>query len=250
MSILGRLWHVIEEVSDVDDEEDEIEEAGDVDDLEDEENVSDVDDVENEEENIPPAPERPPQRVPENYQSDWYYELTDNMVNALRPGDLLQFRRRKCGVRYCHWAIYIGPFKHNTKNGEVVLKSAVSHLHGKKGKKDKPKHYCPEGGCCIYSKYRPASLSEMKHEVSKSEGWRINNATITGYFKKDRLTISIMALAAARHGSSPAAQDSAFIWQWDTFQDGFLTKLKRKSCPSSSSPLYTFFLILVNEKKN
>ncbi|XP_065570082.1 uncharacterized protein LOC136033261 isoform X1 [Artemia franciscana] len=122
-------------------------------------------------------------------------------------GTCCNLDRRKCGVRYCHWAIYIGPFKHNTKNGEVVLKSAVSHLHGKKGKKDKPKHYCPEGGCCIYSKYRPASLSEMKHEVSKSEGWRINNATITGYFKKDRLTISIMALAAARHGSSSAAQE-------------------------------------------
>ncbi|XP_065570083.1 uncharacterized protein LOC136033261 isoform X2 [Artemia franciscana] len=86
---------VIEEVSDVDDEENEIEGAGDVDDLEDEEDVGDVDDVENEEENIPPAPERPPQRVPENYQSDWYYELTENTGNALRPGDLLQFRPAK-----------------------------------------------------------------------------------------------------------------------------------------------------------
>ena len=129
------------------------------------------------------------------------------MVNALRPGDLLQFRRRSWGARYCHWAIYIGPFKHNTKNGEVVVvERTVSHLHWKKMKKDEPKHYCPEGGCYIYSKYIPASLSEMKHEVEKSEGWKVNNATITGYVKKDRLTIAIMALAAARHGSSPAAK--------------------------------------------
>ena len=157
---------------------------------------------------VPTVPERPPQRVPENYQLDWYYELTDNMVNALRPGDLLQFRQRSWGARYCHWAIYIGPFKHNTKNGEVVVvERTVSHLHWKKMKKDEPKHYCPEGGYCIYSKYIPASLSELKHEVEKSEGWRVNNATITRYVKKDRLTIAIMALAAARHGSSPAAQE-------------------------------------------
>ncbi|KAK2727703.1 hypothetical protein QYM36_008258, partial [Artemia franciscana] len=72
---------------------------------------------------VPTAPERPPQRVPENYQSDWYYELTDNMVNALRPGDLLQFRRRSWGARYCHWAIYIGPLKLNTKNEIFVVKN-------------------------------------------------------------------------------------------------------------------------------
>jgi len=81
-------------------------------------------------ENIPEAPEIPPQNgvtvgraaIPKNHQSDWYKKLTDlDTVNSLWPGDLLEFTQQKKLHGYSHWAIYIGPIKHETENGEIIV---------------------------------------------------------------------------------------------------------------------------------
>jgi len=65
---------------------------------------------------------------------------------------------------------------------------------------------CPEGSPWIFSKYRPASLAEMKVEIKKNKESRINNADNPGYVKRDKFTIAIIGMGAPRHGSSPAAE--------------------------------------------
>ncbi|KAK2713237.1 hypothetical protein QYM36_009192 [Artemia franciscana] len=88
---------------------------------------------------------------------------------------------------------------------KIVMKHNVSQLHGKSFKP--PKHMCPEGSPFIFSKYRPASLAKMDVKIENSEEWQINNADIPGYVKRNRFTIAIIAMGAARHGSSAAAEE-------------------------------------------
>ena len=66
---------------------------------------------------------------------------------------------------------------------------------------------CSERSPFIFSKYRPASLAKMDVKIENSEDWQINNADIPCYVKRNRFTIVIIAMGAARHGSSAAAEE-------------------------------------------
>ena len=81
----------------------------------------------------------------------------------------------------------------------------MSHLPGKDYK---PEHKCfKEGQSCTFSDERPASLGHLDKQIKDSTRWRINNCQIKGLIRRDRISTALLALAAARNNSSPAAKE-------------------------------------------
>jgi len=70
-----------------------------------------------------------------------------------------------------------------------------------------PLNMCPEGSPCILSEFMPIPLATLDSEIEKSKEWQINNGQNPGYVKRNRFNTVIIAMGAARHCSSPAAEE-------------------------------------------
>ena len=65
----------------------------------------------------------------------------------------------------------------------------------------------PERSPCIFLEFMPTPLAKLESEMEKSKELQINNAEIPGYIKRNIFNTVIIAMGAASHGSSPAAEE-------------------------------------------